>query len=81
MPKNLIKKFIMISDRRSQIAGYLYGVTPEENEMVKEIRCIVMVPQVGDISSITLPNQMPESQYLNDYEPLGWIHTQLHEKM
>jgi len=24
---------------------------------------------------------MPESDYLNDFEPLGWIHTQLHEKM
>jgi len=44
MPKNLIKKFITISDRRTQIAGYIYGVTPEENEMVKEIRCIVLVP-------------------------------------
>ena len=49
--------------------------------MVKEIRCIVMVPQVGGTTAVTLPYQMPESEYLNDYEPLGWIHTQLHEKM
>lgn len=26
--------------------GYLYGVSPPDNDQVKEIRCIVMVPQV-----------------------------------
>jgi len=30
-----------------QIAGYLYGVSPPDNPQVKEIRCIVMVPQWG----------------------------------
>merc|ERR1712070_1218241 len=28
LPENLMKKFITISDLRTQIAGYLYGVTP-----------------------------------------------------
>ena len=28
LPKNVLKKFVMISDLRTQIAGYLYGVSP-----------------------------------------------------
>jgi pre-mRNA-processing factor 8 len=47
LPKNVLKRFICISDLRTQIAGYMYGVSPSDNPMVKEIRAIVMVPQVG----------------------------------
>ena len=64
LPKNILKKFIIVSDLRTQvfmrctimmtlicciyqIAGYLYGVSPPDNPQVKEIRCIVMVPQWG----------------------------------
>jgi pre-mRNA-processing factor 8 len=31
LPKNILKRFICISDIRIQIAGYLYGVSPKEN--------------------------------------------------
>ena len=44
LPKNILKKFICISDLRVQIAGYLYGVSPADNPQVKEIRSIVLVP-------------------------------------
>lgn len=44
LPKNLLKRFICISDLRIQIAGYMYGVSPAENPAVKEIRAIVLVP-------------------------------------
>jgi pre-mRNA-processing factor 8 len=47
LPKNVLKKFITISDLLCQIAGYLYGVSPADNPQVKEIRCILMVPQLG----------------------------------
>ena len=76
MPKNILKKFITISDLRTQIAGYMYGVSPEDNQMVKEIRCIVIVPQTGTHLNANLPQQLPEHPYLRDMEPLGWIHTQ-----
>jgi pre-mRNA-processing factor 8 len=75
MPKNILRKFIIISDLRTQIAGYIYGSSPQDNPMVKEIRCIVMVPQTGTHQSIALPNQLPEHPYLKDLEPLGWLHT------
>lgn len=39
-------QFITVSDLRTQIAGYLYGVSPPDNPRVKEIRCIAVVPQV-----------------------------------
>jgi pre-mRNA-processing factor 8 len=64
---------------RTQIAGYLYGVTPEDNEFVREIRCIVLVPQIGNHQSVTLPQKLPESDVLGELQPLGWIHTQPNE--
>ncbi|KAL8648432.1 MAG: hypothetical protein Q9226_005996, partial [Calogaya cf. arnoldii] len=48
MPKNILKRFITIADLRVQVAGYLYGSSPPDNDQVKEIRTIVMIPQVGN---------------------------------
>ena len=79
LPKNLLSKFITIADLRTQIAGYLYGVTPPDNDQVREVRCIVMVPQVGNHQSVTLPKNLPKDDVLQDMEPLGWIHTQPNE--
>lgn len=76
MPKNILKKFVRIADLRTQIAGYMYGVSPPGNSKVKEIRCIVLPPQTGSPTYVQLPHQLPEHQYLAEMEPLGWIHTQ-----
>ncbi|KAJ2612860.1 hypothetical protein H4S08_002516 [Coemansia sp. RSA 1365] len=75
LPKNLLKRFIAIADSRTQIAGYLYGVSPQGNDQVKEIRAFVMVPQWATHLQVHLPDQMPTHEYLRDLEPLGWIHT------
>lgn len=185
MPKNVLKKFICIADLRTQVAGYIYGVSPPDNPQVrncnpsitslrpavlclgvsccssagrdlkascagliifiashsegpfaqlwshiqaagdvqllangaadnaadsdavlclfrvcadghlgnkgksygnilawlqvKEIRCVVMVPQHGSHQEVKLPTALPEHDYLRDLEPLGWIHTQPNE--
>ncbi|PHJ21003.1 pre-mrna-processing-splicing factor 8 [Cystoisospora suis] len=79
LPKNLLKKFICVSDLRTQIAAYLYGVSPPDNQQVKEIRALVFVPQVGSHQGVTLPQALPDHPYLNDLEPIGWIHTQPNE--
>lgn len=75
MPKNILKKFITIADLRVQVAGYLYGVSPADNDQVKEVRCIVMVPQIGGLRNVQLPQQLPQHEMLKDMEPLGIIHT------
>ena len=75
VPKNILKRFITAGDLRAQTAGFMYGVSPEDNDQVKEVRCIVMVPQVGTHSSVRLPHQFPDHEYLRELEPLGWIHT------
>ncbi|GAW11274.1 hypothetical protein ANO14919_006170 [Xylariales sp. No.14919] len=75
MPNNILKKFITIADLRVQVAGYLYGVSAPDNDQVKEIRCIAMVPQIGGLRSVQLPQQLPQHEYLGDLEPLGVIHT------
>lgn len=46
---------------------------------VKEIRAIVMPPQWGNHQIVNLPASLPEHDYLNELEPLGWIHTQPNE--
>ena len=78
LAKNLLKKFVCIADLRTQIAGYMFGCSPADNPKVKEIRCIVMVPQWGTNLKVTLPPQLPEHEFLTSakLEPLGWIHTQ-----
>ena len=107
LPKNILKKFVMISDLRTQISGYLYGLSPADNPQVrvqahiteiefrrlsksvtqlcfrlqvKEIRCIVLPPQWGTHQTVHLPSMLPQHEYLNDLEPLGWIHTQPNEQ-
>ena len=45
MPKNLLKKFVCVSDLKIQIFGFLYGVKIENT--ICEIKSIVLVPQVG----------------------------------
>ncbi|KAF2263056.1 pre-mRNA processing splicing factor 8 [Lojkania enalia] len=75
MPKNVLKRFITIADLRIQVAGYLYGKSPPDNNQVKEIVTIVMVPQVGNTRDVQLPKELPQHEYLRDLEPLGIIHT------
>jgi pre-mRNA-processing factor 8 len=75
MPKNILKRFITIADLRVQVAGYLYGSSPPDNDQVKEIRCIVMVPQIGNTRDVQLPQQLPQHETLEQMEPLGIIHT------
>jgi pre-mRNA-processing factor 8 len=79
LPKNILRKFIMVADLRTQIAGYMYGLSPPDTPAVKEVRCIVLVPQTGTHTSVNLPKQAPEHEALKGLEPLGWIHTQPNE--
>ncbi|KAK2006979.1 pre-mRNA-processing-splicing factor 8 [Colletotrichum eremochloae] len=75
MPNNILKRFITISDLRVQVAGYLYGSSAPDNDQVKEIKCIVMIPQIGGLRNVQLPQQLPQHEFLKDMEPLGVIHT------
>ncbi len=76
IPKNILSKFITISDLRTQVAGYMYGISPPDNDQIKEIHCIILVPQVGTHKNINLPNKIPDHELLDNLEPLGWLHTQ-----
>lgn len=75
MPDNILKKFITIADLRVQVAGYLYGSSAPDNDQVKEVKCIVMMPQIGGQRDVKLPEKLPQSQLLDGMEPLGIIHT------
>ena len=79
MPKNVLKRFICIGDLRTQISGLLYGKVSRDDPDVKEIVCCVLVPQTGTHQNVTIPESLPSHEYLDDLEPLGWIHTQPRE--
>eukprot|EP00793_Prasinoderma_coloniale_P002374 PRCOL_00001855-RA len=79
LPKNVLRRFVTSADLRTQVAGFMYGVSPPDNPQVKEVRCIVMPPQWGTHQQVHLPSTLPEHEYLADLEPLGWIHTQPNE--
>ena len=38
-----------------------------------------MVPQTGTHQSVSIPEQLPQHEYLEELEPLGWMHTQPRE--
>ncbi|KAF5102774.1 hypothetical protein D0Z00_000266 [Geotrichum galactomycetum] len=77
MPKNVLKKFIQISDLRAQVGALLYGSSPKGQNMIKEIKAIVMVPQLGSAHSVQFAKNLPDSDepLLEGLEPLGWVHT------
>lgn len=77
LPKNILRTFIVNSDLRTTVAGFLYGVAPSDAPSVREIKLIVWVPQRGSNNTVELPNELPRHDFmLKDLEPLGWIKTQ-----
>lgn len=82
IPLNLLKKFIQISDLRIQVGGFIYGRSPADNNDVKEIVYIALVPQLGKPTSIDFPRDLPKIETdgpLEGLELLGWVHTQSNE--
>ncbi|CAK7904636.1 pre-mRNA-splicing factor 8 [[Candida] anglica] len=78
-PKNVLKKLVQISDLRTQVGAYIYGTSPDDNDMIKEVKRIVLVPQLATTHSIQFPNKFPTKTVengLDKLELLGWIHTQ-----
>ncbi|CCC69721.1 hypothetical protein NCAS_0D01400 [Naumovozyma castellii] len=81
LPRNLLNDFIKLSDIKIQIAGYLYGKSPADHPNIKEVKTIVLVPQLGNrrgVEMANLPGKHPH-KYLEDMELLGWVHTQSDE--
>ena len=79
LPRNLLRKFVEISDVKAQVGGILYGKSPHGHQNVKEIKTIVMVPQLGNSHAVQLGKIPEHSHYLEGLELLGWIHTQSEE--
>lgn len=77
MPKNVLKKLVQISDLRAQVALFVYGKSPLDRPEIKEIKCVVLFPQLGNNHSVQFNPHIPRNdEILKDLEPLGWIHTQ-----
>ena len=79
LPKNLLRRFITCGDLRTQVGAFLYGVTPPDNASVREIRALVLPPQLGTHQGVQLPSAPPEHDALRGLQALGWMHTQPNE--
>ncbi|CCK70335.1 U4/U6-U5 snRNP complex subunit PRP8 KNAG_0E00670 [Huiozyma naganishii CBS 8797] len=81
IPKNILQKFIEISDVKIQIGAYIYGKSPKDHPNIKEIKTVVLAPQLGTTRDVTLGRVLEEgsSEALNDLELLGWMHTQFED--
>lgn len=76
IPKNLVEGLIQVSDVRAQVAAFLFGKAPADNEMIREVRYFVIVPQLGSPTHYRLPEEQPEVEGLT---LLGLIHTQVQD--
>lgn len=78
LPRNLLKKFVEISDIKIQVAAFIYGCSTPEHPNVKEIRTIALCPQLGNNSSVQLcmPPAKENQPELEGLQLLGWVHTQ-----
>ncbi|CEP62605.1 U4/U6-U5 snRNP complex subunit PRP8 LALA0_S05e09362g [Lachancea lanzarotensis] len=79
LPKNLLKKFVEISDSKAQVGGFIFGSAAGDHKKVKEIKTIVMVPQLGNSHTIQLSQLSEDSLYLQNLELLGWVHSNSEE--
>ncbi|CDR44923.1 CYFA0S16e00122g1_1 [Cyberlindnera fabianii] len=78
MPNNVLKKFIQISDTRTQIGGYVFGSSPADNDKVMEVKTIVIPPQMGTLNHVQLA-KLCDSEWTEGLKLIGWIHTQAQE--
>lgn len=78
LPRNLLQKFVEISDVKIQIGAYIYGRSAPDHPKVKEIKTIVLLPQLGNSKSVQLGKILDDENIsdLEGLELLGWIHTQ-----
>lgn len=73
LPKNLIQKFICISDLRIKIAGFLYGSSSPHSSCIQEIRCFALPPQLGNSQTVNIPKMLPPKHLVENLQLLGWI--------
>ena len=52
---------------------------PTITHALLQVRCAVLVPQLGTHTGVSLPAQLPEHEALKGLVPLGWAHTQPNE--
>lgn len=85
---NLVKTLVTIADSKTQVGGFLYGKKikrrDEFNNEIKfvEIHSIVLAPQTGTLSSLSLFPHPPTTDFaLRNLQLVGWVHTQSSETL
>jgi pre-mRNA-processing factor 8 len=79
LAKNILRSMVNASDLRSPIAAFLYGVTPEDNAQVMEIKALAVPPQRASQRSIEFPDELPKHPLLEGLKLVGMAITQSQE--
>jgi pre-mRNA-processing factor 8 len=74
--KNILKGLVTAADLRTPICAYLYGVIPEDNSRVVEVKAIAVPPQRASQRTVELPDKLPEHQLLEGMQLVGLAVTQ-----
>ncbi|KAJ1607668.1 Prp8 [Cryptosporidium canis] len=95
IPRNLLKIFIEIADLRTQIGAFMYGKkvieindqdkyyseNDEGRAAIIEIKCLTLVPQHGNHSSVNMTDILPKSPEILEFEFIGIIKTRVQEEL
>lgn len=71
LPSNLLKKFVCVADLRVEIGGFLYGVSLPDDPHIKEVRVIVLPPQMGSSQCVKLPTRCRSTSCWRGWSRLG----------
>ena len=79
LAKNILKSFVVSADLRTPSCAFLYGVVPEDNSRVVEIKAIAVPPQRASQRSVELPDELPSHPMLEGMKLVGLAMTQSQE--
>ncbi|KAH9262817.1 hypothetical protein BASA82_000168 [Batrachochytrium salamandrivorans] len=79
LPKNVLKTFVCASDLRTRVGVYMFGKAPEHAPQVREVKCLVYVPQRGSHVDVEFVSKLPDHASLKGLEFLGVLRSQAQE--
>lgn len=79
LAKNVLRSVVNAADLRTPVAVFLYGVVPEDNARVVEIKAVAVPPQRATQRMVELPDELPQHPMLDDAQLVGVILTQPQE--
>jgi len=79
LAKNILKTFVVSADLRTPICAFLYGIVPEDNARVVEVKAMVVPPQRASQRAVEIPLELPSHPLLEGMKLVGLALSQSQE--